>query len=185
MSNNYQQAVENKNTETKNQQVEEKYYNISSIIEEIASKNPSITPQKVALLKRYYRGDTRSIETIALELQAYSTELPSLEPTIFNKNSDDIPRILTQPTMTPSENKDPHPTNNHQETVDIELSDMFVPATPTSAYQGLEERPKQYVKTSGNSTDEGGYVESGTIAILTTAGIFSIISLIIGIAILL
>ena len=165
----------------------EKYYKISSIIEEMASKNPNISPEKVSMLKGYYQGDTRSIETIITELNEYSSARPQVEqPTIFNKNSEDIRNVVeTAASMhetvhtTSAPLPEPMP-----EPIDVELSDMFVPNTPSSAYQGLDtktENPKQFVKTTKES-NEGGYSDTATMVMLTTAGFFSIITIILAIA---
>lgn len=174
-----------------NQKEAEKYEKVSAIIEKMASEHPGISPETITMLKGYYQGDSRSISAIIEELGAYAAGLPPVEPTIFGKNSEDIQNILnsTAENQIPHESihvTSPEPTTPTQ-TVDVELSDMFVPNTPSSAYQGLEtttETPKQFVKTT-NESNEGGYSDTATVVMLTTSGFFSIITMILAIAVLL
>ena len=172
-----------------NQMDEERYNKIRSIIDELAARNPNMSPEKVALLKGFYLADTRSISAIVEEVAQYEQELSPAEPTIFSKNSEDIKNIVDAAS---SIHETVHAIPTQEKTVeqplDVELSDMFVPNTPSSAYQGLDtktEAPKQFVKTNNNESNEGGFSDTATMVMLTTAGFFSIITIILAIAVLL
>ena len=183
------------------QSAEERYYKVSSIIEELAEKNPEISPKRVTMLKGIYHGDMRPIETIIEELDEYSSGLNHNVDAIYDKAPEKNERIVEtigEPVLNTSvldsinkeESKNPKSQGYEQQTaISDELSDMFVPHTPSSAYYGLEQtssdalqNPKQYVKINDTGSNEGGY--AGTIAILTTAAVLSIITIVLAIAVL-
>lgn len=55
--------------------MEEQYKQVTNIINELAASNPYITREQVAKAKSMYNGDTRSIDIIRRELEAYSNEI--------------------------------------------------------------------------------------------------------------
>lgn len=55
--------------------MEEQYKQVTNIINALAASNPYITREQVAKAKSMYNGDTRSIDVIQAELEAYSNEI--------------------------------------------------------------------------------------------------------------
>ena len=55
--------------------MEEQYKKITEIIHDLAAKNPFITKEQIAKAKSMYNGDTRSIDVIRRELEAYSEQI--------------------------------------------------------------------------------------------------------------
>ena len=55
--------------------MEDKYKQVTDIINELAEQNPFITKAQIAKAKSMYNGDTRSIDVIRAELEAYSNEI--------------------------------------------------------------------------------------------------------------
>lgn len=55
--------------------MEEKYKQVTDIIEGLAAANPYITKEQIAKAKSMYNGDTRPIEIIRAELEAYSESI--------------------------------------------------------------------------------------------------------------
>lgn len=55
--------------------MEDKYKQVTDIINELAEQNPFITKEQIAKAKSMYNGDTRSIDVIRAELEAYSNEI--------------------------------------------------------------------------------------------------------------
>lgn len=55
--------------------MEEQYKQVTSIIHDLAAENPYITKEQIAKAKSMYNGDTRPIEVIRRELEAYSNEI--------------------------------------------------------------------------------------------------------------
>lgn len=55
--------------------MEEQYKQVTSIIHDLAAENPYITKEQIAKAKSMYNGDTRPIDVIRRELEAYSNEI--------------------------------------------------------------------------------------------------------------
>ena len=54
--------------------MEDKYKQVTNILNELADQNPFITQAQMAKAKSMYNGDTRSIDVIRAQLEAYSNE---------------------------------------------------------------------------------------------------------------
>ena len=55
--------------------MEEQYRQVTNIINDLAAQNPYITKEQIAKAKSMYNGDTRPIDVIRRELEAYSDEI--------------------------------------------------------------------------------------------------------------
>ncbi len=184
--------------------MDNRYEELTELINKIAAKNPYITKDKISKAKAMYLGDQRPLSDIEAELEEYSAEIyeqntnsqmermprdvpkdysQQVEPTA-TKESVILQQEVTTPPIDGSYIMGENP-NNHQD----ELYSMFEESNKNATLQADEslefgqEKPKQFVKTSKvkspTQTLSGGFG-----SLLTISCLFSIMTIIISLVVL-